>query len=108
MKYKINGLNQINNKQIDPKIFEQQLTEYEITETEQETNSLINWISETKNESNKFLMKEDLKYLLSLSDKYILSSISTNEYITENDEYGQQILKEIYNLNKKLLCKKQK
>ncbi len=41
-------------------------------------------------------MKNDLKYLMSIDNEYILSSITTNEYLTE--EEGQDILSEIYKM----------
>lgn len=54
---------------------------YEIVDRESEIDNLIMWISETKNESEKFMMKEDLKFLLSLNCKNVYSSKSTNDYI---------------------------
>lgn len=93
MKYIINETNKINDKVIDDKIF--QTIGYTIKETDDLINDLIGWISEAT--TDKEIMKDDLKYLMSISDKYILSSMSTNEYLTENTEEGQKVLAEIYN-----------
>ncbi|PSV00491.1 hypothetical protein [Photobacterium kishitanii] len=38
-------------------------------------------------DSDRWLMKEDIKYLDSLSDEYLLSSLSTNEYIAHSDNH---------------------
>ena len=64
------------------------------------------WIGEaigSDRESDLFLMKEDLQYLISLKDEFIFSSIFTNEYITKSDnlEGFNRICKEILELNKK-------
>jgi len=54
---------------------------YSVLDREDFIEDLIKWIAETKNDNDKFLMKEDLKMLLSWNCKYIYSSESTNEYI---------------------------
>ena len=95
MKYQIYGYDNINNKIIDDSIFSEEKVEFVIVEREDEIDHLIDWISEAT--TDKQIMKEDLKYLISLSDKYILSSVITNEYIRENTKEGQEILAEIYN-----------
>ena len=46
---------------------------------------LIMWINQSKSENDKFLMKEDLKMLMSWTCKKIYSSESTNEYIEIED-----------------------
>ena len=58
---------------------------YEIRNREDEIDNLIMWISETSSESDKYLMKEDLKELLSMDCENIYSSTSTNEYIKINN-----------------------
>jgi len=54
---------------------------YNIVYKEDMIDNLINWISESKDESERYLMKEDLKMLLLWDCKQIYSSESTNEYI---------------------------
>ena len=57
---------------------------YKIVNRESEIDNLIMWISESKSENDKFLMKEDLKQLLSMDCENIYSSEDTNEYIEIN------------------------
>ena len=94
MKYVINGVDKINDKIIDDSVFQEEKVDYVITEREVLIDNLIDWISEATDD--KEIMKRDLKYLISLSNKYFLSSISTNKYLTE--EEGQDILEEIYKM----------
>ena len=54
---------------------------YYIRYREEEIDNLIMWLSESTSESDKFLMKEDLKMLMSWTCEAIYSSESTNEYI---------------------------
>ena len=97
MKYQINDTNKINDKIIDESIFSEEKVDYVIAERESKIDDLISWISEAEDGLDRDLMKDDLKYLMSLSDRYILSSILTNEYVLENTKEGQEILGEIYN-----------
>lgn len=60
-----------------------QKKDYSIVYREDMIDDLINWISEA-GESEKFLMKEDLKMLMTWSCEQIYSSNSTNEYIEIN------------------------
>ena len=91
----------INDIKIKDTIFQKEKSKYDITEREDQVEHLIDWISEAK-DSDKLLMKEDLKYLMSKEDKFIFSSISTNEYILKSDDsiLFNQICKEILELNK--------
>ena len=57
---------------------------WRIEDREDLIDNLIDWISEAKS-TDKYLMKEDLKYLMKLDDEYIFSSITTNEYIAKSD-----------------------
>ena len=59
---------------------------YEIRERESQIDDLINWISESRSSSDTYMMKEDLKQLMSLEDEYVLSSLSTNEFISESED----------------------
>lgn len=54
--------------------------------------------------SDKFLMSQDLIYLLTLEDKYIYSSISTNDYIAKSDspKKFKNASKDIFELNETL------
>ena len=54
---------------------------YDIRYREEEIDNLITWLSESTSENDKFLMKEDLKMLMSWTCEFIYSSESTNEYI---------------------------
>jgi uncharacterized protein YjcR len=76
----------INDKIIEDAIFDEQLVDYRFEEREESINDLIQWASETKSENDRFLMKEDLKQLLNLSEKYVLSSVTTNEYLSQEDD----------------------
>lgn len=86
----------INNIEMKEDIFDTENIGYVLRFREDLIDNLINWISEAK-ESDKFLMKEDLKYLIDLEDEYVFSSISTNEYIakSDNEEEFNNICKEI-------------
>ena len=95
---------------IDTNLIEDKEFGYRFVERETIINDLIIWISEAK-VNDKDLMKDDLKYLISLQDKYIFSSLGTNEYITESDdkETFDELMAEIeiiYEENKKIEDKK--
>jgi hypothetical protein len=87
---------------INEKIFSDELFEYRIIERKDFIDELIRWISETKSESDKYLMKEDLEMLMNVTDDYIFSSISTNEYITKDDGNFNEICEELLKLNENL------
>lgn len=61
-------------------------TWYYIKERDQHIDDLIQRIAEIESESNKFLMKEDLKTLVNLKDDFIFLSESTNEFISKTDD----------------------
>lgn len=54
---------------------------YNIVNRESEIDNLIMWISESKSDNDKSLMKEDLKELMMMTCQNIYSSESTNDYI---------------------------
>jgi hypothetical protein len=61
---------------------------YRLVNREQQINDLCMWISEATGSDRKndlYLMKEDLKYLMSLEDEEVLSNLSTNEFIAKSD-----------------------
>lgn len=93
----------INDVLISNQIFDKELFDFSIVEKNEFIERLIDWISETRNDNDKQLMKDDLKYLINLSDKYIFSSISTNEYIAESDnkELFNELCNELIKLNNK-------
>jgi hypothetical protein len=62
---------------------------------------LINWISEAEG-SNKLLMTQDLEMLMEKNDDYILSSNSTNSYITKTDANFNDTCKELIELSEGL------
>ena len=91
----------INCIKIKENIFQEEKSDYDIREREDQIEHLIDWISESTSNSDKYLMKEDLKYLISMEDEYIFSSISTNEYISKSydPERFEEICNDILKLN---------
>jgi len=96
----------INETLINEKIFQEEKVEFSPVEREDQIDDLIDWIGEcgTDRESDKSLMKIDLKYLINLEDEFVFSSISTNKFIAKSDnlESFNEICKEILELNKTL------
>ena len=89
MKYTIKLHNNnftINDHIINDKIFDEELHDYKIADREDLIDHLTIWITENDNANDKKLMLEDLKYLLIQKDKFIFSSISTNNYVLESVE----------------------
>lgn len=103
MKYTINvnGENRIvlNDIEICFEVFDD--FDYTIKEREELVDNLIMWISETKSDTDKELMKNDLHFLMNIKDKYIISSLLTNKYVRIKSGEGQLILRDIYNEIKK-------
>ena len=91
--YRINGVSKVNDKEIDSEVFEK--VGYCIAERDNQIDNLIDWIGEAKG-NDRELFLGDLKFLMSIEDEYILSSLSTNGYEQECTVAGQNILKEIY------------
>ena len=96
------GDDSINGITINKKIRDEEMFDYTIIHRESFIDELIRWISECKRDSEKTMMKDDLKYLLSIDDEYMFSSISTNEYICKDDDYFNQICTELLELNNSL------
>jgi hypothetical protein len=92
----------INGTKINEKITQDELCDYRLLDREDLINDLIDWISEATTDKDN--MKYDLKYLMSLPDDYVFSSISTNEYIakSDNEERFNEICEEILKLNEGL------
>jgi len=87
---------------INDKIFQEELSDWELRDREDLIDNLIDWISEGNNQV--LAMKSDLKHLINLNDEYVWSSISTNKYVARSDniEEWNRISKEILGLNKEL------
>ena len=96
------GENSINGIKIKEKIFNQELFEYRIIKREDFIDELIDWISEAKS-TDKILMKDDLKMLIQTKDTYMFSSISTNEYIGQDDSNFDELCEELLKLNTSLM-----
>ena len=71
----------INNIKIDDSIFDEEKVNWRLEEVEDFIDRLIGWIAEAK-DSDKALMKADLKMLLTWDDDFMWSSILTNDYIS--------------------------
>lgn len=73
---------------IDDKIFQEDKVNYIPVDREEQIDDLIMFIAETRysieRQSDVFLMKEDLKYLMNIDDEVVFSSILTNEYIAQS------------------------
>ena len=97
-----NGI-KINGVLIDEEIFQKEEFGYYPEEREELIERIIGLFSETTKENDKFLMKEDLKYLMNLKDVFIFSSIYTNEYIAKSDNNTEfnKICKELIELTLK-------
>ena len=94
---------EINGILVNDDIFQKEKVDFTLREREDQIDHLIGWIAEQETGSCDYqLMKEDLKYLINCSDKYIFSSISTNEYILQEDNADDfdKNCKEILELNK--------
>ena len=93
------GENSINGTKLNDKIREEELHEYYIVEREDFIDDLIRWTAETKSSSDKALMKDDLKMLMTWDDQYILNSNSTNSYIGKNCKQFNEVCEELLEIN---------
>jgi hypothetical protein len=87
---------------IDWEVFNQEKSDYTIRDREDLIEDLCGWIKESTRNGDKQAMLDDLKYLCSLKDEFVFSSILTNEYIAESDDKMNFdfICREILKLNK--------
>jgi len=96
----------INDTLINEDIFQEEKVNFSVVERDDQIDHLIDWIGECGRDrkNDKFLMKEDLKYLINQKDDYLFSSILTNEYVCKSDnlEDFNDVCKEILKLNKEL------
>ncbi len=75
----------INGTEIPNEIFDEEKVDYRIEEREALIETLFDWIGDARGNDRR-LMQDDLKMLMNIDDKYILSSISTNDYLFGNTE----------------------
>jgi hypothetical protein len=95
---------EINDIEINDIIFDKEMVDYRLIDREDFIKELYQWISET-DDSDRGLMIEDQDYLKTLDDKFIFSSIITNEYISptsDPDEFNEICL-QILELNKSFI-----
>ena len=83
--------------EINGLIFDKELFEYTIIDREEFINTLIDWIGEAT--QDKELMKQDLFMLQEWDDEYIFSSISTNEYIRQEDSNFNELCENLLALD---------
>ena len=100
--HNINRYNTINDIAISEEIEQDELFEYRIIHRESFIDELIGWIGECNRPSEREMMKDDLKYLFTIDDEYIFSSISTNDYICKSDKNFNETCEELLELNKSL------
>lgn len=69
---------------IEDDIFSNDLYEYRIITRDDEIDNLFDYISKSKNFTEKSKMVSDFRTLMDMNDDYILSSININDYIDSN------------------------
>lgn len=101
--YKLES-NSINGVELNDKIFQEELVEWTIIHRESFIDELYRWIAEALqgNRSDAQLMKDDQQMLIKETDKYIFSSILTNDYVCSDDERFNKICEELLSLNETL------
>jgi len=91
---------------INEKINDEELFEYRIIDRKDFISELIRWIAEASRDSSRAgdeqMMKDDLFMLQDLTDDYIFSSVSTNEYISSDDSNFNETCEELIILNNSL------
>jgi hypothetical protein len=94
----------INDIAINEKVRHEELFNYTIIHRESFIDELIGWIAEAQRggRSDAMVMKEDLKFLLTIEDEYIFSSVSTNNYVCKSDDEFNEICEELLELNNSL------
>ena len=92
--------------EINETINDEELFEYRIIHRKDFIDELIRWIAEASRDSKRAnderMMKDDLEMLMDLTDDYIFSSISTNEYISSDDSNFNETCEELITLNNSL------
>ena len=92
----------IDNILINEKIFQEEMSDYGVRDKETEIDNLIMWIGESKSDSDKYLMKNNLRDLMNYEGEYFLSSISTNDFLFPYDTEFHEECEKILKLNKEL------
>lgn len=89
---------------INNAVFQDELVNYNYRDRKDFIDDLFDWIGEAKG-NDRELMKEDFFYLSKLDDKYMFSSILTNEYIvlSEDEKEFNEICDEILEANSKIV-----
>lgn len=72
--------------QINEGIFQEEKVDWRVEDRVNLIISISHWLSESPKKSDKALMLQDIEYLASIQDKYVFSSIVTNEYIAQSDD----------------------
>lgn len=100
----------INDTLINDAIFNQEIVDFKFVDRQEEIDSIINLISETQKncpskEKDIELMKEDLFMLAQWNDDIILSSISTNKYLSPilDAEEFNSFCEKVLTLNKTII-----
>lgn len=78
---------------------------YLIEDRDEAINNIESWLSESKSESDKYLMREDLEYLRESSEDYVFTYYGTNGFIAKDVDMPEfnkvcQELIESFNSNK--------
>lgn len=97
----------IEDSEIDEEIFDDQKVNYILRTTEELIDNLYDYIGEANRvnrDSDRTLMIKDVRYLHTLEDEFVFSSVETNEYIaaSDNPERFVEICKEIIDAQKAL------
>lgn len=80
-----NGVN-IEGIQINEDIFQDEKVDWQVKDRVDLIIDICQWMRESNKNSDKSLMMEDIKYLTSIKDEYVFSSIQKNNYIAESDD----------------------
>lgn len=105
---KVGGWNiSINGQEIDDKVFQEEIVTYTYVDRAGLIENIQCWLCEARHAgktSDAQLMDEDIDYLKTLDDKYVFSSIETNDYIAFSDMpyFFDGICKEIIDANNSL------
>lgn len=73
----------VENEQIKGEIFQEEKVNWKLIELDDFLDDLLDWIGERdRNSSDRTLMKQDLFMLNEWEDRFIWSSIETNDYVS--------------------------
>ena len=87
---------------INEKIEDEELFEYKIVHRDSLIDDIGRFLGEAMS-SDKELMMDDLELLRSLSDDYVFSSISTNNYIYHGHADFDETCQKLINLNEEIV-----